>query len=510
MMRAHAETEAAEPAAAQGADWAPEPGTDAGELRGELRGERRDAVDHHQAIRAVRERLTGAVTEPAFDDDPDDIFATEPEPEPTPEAAFAADPTDPEAAAEGEFCDLLAESTGDTIIRLWKYWDTVRRDNLYPILGTHTANLCNRFADSIVILDVKKSPDDPLLSYVGQQFRDDAQRAGPFAPDPVGAPVSEVPETALLAKLISQYPEVVADGSPVASTIESDDLTQVLNAILLPFSTDGTKLDAILGIGVPEEKFGGETSFEDDAAAPAPGPIERAGAKAGVLAETDVFVEPDILAGADDSVALGSNTLAASLEECRALARAFDAANSRSKDTLYQALQKAYAFSFQAEAEPEAFADLCNASEISMQKRAPFTPVLKLVFGADYDKSRLSDYAACLSYAKRLGQPAETFALFVGTHEEGIKGCAKAERAAARAGRSKDSWTLERALDHFRAATAIGRIEAGAADGDEFCLILGRRAADDPARVDAVQVLDETPRSLQTIILRAARKTAKA
>ena len=133
-----------------------------------------------------------------------------------------------------------------------------------------------------------------------------------------------------------------------------------------------------------------------------------------------------------------------------------------------------------------------------------------MIFGADYDKSRLSDYAACLSYAKRLGQPTETFALFVATHDEGIKGCAKAERQAARSGRQQDSWTIERAFEHFRAAAALGQVETGTGNTDEFCLILGRRTADDPARVDAVQVLDETPRSLQTIILRSARKAAKS
>ena len=458
MIRAHAETEAAEPAATRSPDGAPEtdePGDELyGDLRGELRGERRDAADQQRAVRAVRDD---------FD---------------------AADPED-------DIGDLLTDPSGDIIIRLWKYWDTVRRDHSYPILGTHTANLCNSFADSIVILDVKKSPEDPLLSYVGQQFRDDARRAGPFAPDPVGAPVSEVPETALLAKLIRQYPEVVADGSPVATVIESDDGALTLNVILLPFSTDGTKPDAILGIGVPETKFGGETSPDGDADAPA----------LNVVADADGPSDPE----APDRAA---QDLAASLEECRALARDFDAASTRSKETLYQALQKAYAFSFQAEADPDSFKELCDKSGISIQKRAPFTPVLKLIFGPDYDKSRLSDYAACLSYAKRVGQPPETFALFVGTHDEGIKGCAKAERLAARPSRPDGAWTLERALDHFRAAAAMGQVDTDAAEVDEFCLILGRRSADDPARVDAVQILDESSRSLETIILRAARKTA--
>ena len=347
MMRAHAETEGA---VTQSAAWTG--GSASNDFRSEYRGERRDAEDHHHVIRAVRDRVGGATSEPAF--------AAEPEPEPAPDAAFAADP---EAAPEDAFGDLLADTTGDVIIRLWKYWDTVRRDNRYPILGAHTASLCNRFADSIVILDVKKSPEDPLLSYVGQDFRDDARRAGPFARDPVGGLVSEVPETALLAKLVKQYPEVVADGSPVAATIEAEDRSRTFNVILLPFGTDGTRLDAILGIGVPDEKFGGETSRDGDAVAPAPdfGAETNVLAAADILADADglpetdafpkagVIAEADILTGGGDSAAPISNDLAASLEECRALAREFDAASTRSKETLYNALQKAYGFSFQAE-----------------------------------------------------------------------------------------------------------------------------------------------------------------
>ena len=35
------------------------------------------------------------------------------------------------------------------------------------------------------------------------------------------------------------------------------------------------------------------------------------------------------------------------------------------------------------------------------QARAPMTPIVKLVFGADYDKTRLTEFAAALSYAER-------------------------------------------------------------------------------------------------------------
>ena len=49
-----------------------------------------------------------------------------------------------------------------------------------------------------------------------------------------------------------------------------------------------------------------------------------------------------------------------------------------------------------------------------VQERAPMTPVVKLVFGPDYDKTRLTEYAAVLSHAHRLeleqGFPSLEFA----------------------------------------------------------------------------------------------------
>ena len=46
------------------------------------------------------------------------------------------------------------------------------------------------------------------------------------------------------------------------------------------------------------------------------------------------------------------------------------------------------------------------------------TPVAKLVFGADYDKTRLTEFAAALSYGRRQAVPAGGFESFVERFEE--------------------------------------------------------------------------------------------
>ena len=45
----------------------------------------------------------------------------------------------------------------------------------------------------------------------------------------------------------------------------------------------------------------------------------------------------------------------------------------------------------------EDYAELLEESGIKAQARAPMTPIVKLVFGIDYDKARLTEFAAALS-----------------------------------------------------------------------------------------------------------------
>ena len=79
------------------------------------------------------------------------------------------------------------------------------------------------------------------------------------------------------------------------------------------------------------------------------------------------------------------------------------AADSRSRGALYQAVGKAWDFALVAEQQPEAFAALLDDAGLAAQDRAPMTPVVKLVFGATYDKTRLAEYACVLGHAKDEG-----------------------------------------------------------------------------------------------------------
>ena len=61
------------------------------------------------------------------------------------------------------------------------------------------------------------------------------------------------------------------------------------------------------------------------------------------------------------------------------------------------------------------------------------TPVIKLVFGADYDKTRLTEYATALTHAHRIGLGAGQLGEYLANAPGGLKGVITDERRTKRA-----------------------------------------------------------------------------
>ncbi|MDQ2878646.1 MAG: hypothetical protein M3R41_06185, partial [Pseudomonadota bacterium] len=139
--------------------------------------------------------------------------------------------------------------------------------------------------------------------------------------------------------------------------------------------------------------------------------------------------------------------------------------------TLYRALGRAHDFAFAADADPHGYETLLDTAGIAVQLRAPMTPIVKLVFGAGYDKTRLTEYAAVLSHARRQGVAPGGLAEFVERFDGGIKGVVKAERAL-RAPASTPVADVATMLAG-RAALATLALETGVADG-EYVVLLAR------------------------------------
>ena len=191
------------------------------------------------------------------------------------------------------------------------------------------------------------------------------------------------------------------------------------------------------------------------------------------------------------------------LASARALARDADSSEDRSRNALYAAVSRAYDFSLAAAAAPEDFAELIAESGLTMQDRAPMTPVVKLVFGHDYDKTRLTEYAAVLTHAHRLQLNRGSLAGFLAETEGGVKAVVKAERSLRREEQGKpalEATAVREALaQQLRALEAISLEELDGA-GSEFALALIRRD-----EIGCAQVIAEVPEDI-ALIERAARK----
>ncbi|WP_374407389.1 hypothetical protein [Pelagerythrobacter sp.] len=175
----------------------------------------------------------------------------------------------------------------------------------------------------------------------------------------------------------------------------------------------------------------------------------------------------------DDGAPLGLHDSLAAARECAHAARNCE---DRSRTALYDAVGRAYDFSCAAQESPRAFAELVAESGLTVQDRAPMTPVVKLVFGADYDKTRLTEYAAVLGHAHRLGIQRGGLADFLLHAEGGLKGVVKAERQLRRedAGKAEAETPREVLARKLRAIAPLG-FEDIEREGEEFGVVVIRR-----------------------------------
>ena len=247
-----------------------------------------------------------------------------------------------------------------------------------------------------------------------------------------------------------------------------------------------------------------EDIAEEPAPAPAPAPVFASAP----VAEPETVVASEPLDDQDDFAPVFDDLPEdAGLYDClasaRELARNADNSEDRSRSALYAAVSRAYDFSLAAQEAPEDYAELIAESGLTVQERAPMTPVVKLVFGHDYDKTRLTEYAAVLSHAHRLNLGRGSLAGFLEETEGGVKAVVKAERRLRREEQGKpveDPDAVREALaQQLRALEAIS-LEALDGAGPEFALVLIRRD-----EVGCAEILAEMPEDIAQIE-RAARK----
>jgi len=193
----------------------------------------------------------------------------------------------------------------------------------------------------------------------------------------------------------------------------------------------------------------------------------------------------------------GDAGLADRLCAARETAEAVKSADGRSRVALYGALSLAYDFAIAAQRNPDEYQELLEDSGVKAQARAPMTPIVKLVFGVDYDKTRLTEFASALSFAQRQQIALGGFQKYIEAQPGGLKALVAAERQAKRP-EPRPDMRLAAAKEELRAAAPVmlDQIEGE----EEFALVITRRNA--TGGYEPVAIIDD-PSLVERAIRRA-------
>jgi hypothetical protein len=440
--------------------------------------------------------------------------------------------------------DVAAEIGSDERrmhVRAYNYWVSLLDGRDYPSIEDLEPGEVQDFAAHSVLLDFTAGRDNPATPYIGSAIREECGL------DESIKTISQVPSRSLLSRLTDHYLQIIANRAPIGFEAEFDNQrgqTICYRGILMPFSSDGDTIDFIYGVINWKQVEGAASTHEQlpqadvevapqfvnaededelvlDASDLAGLPQAEAEEAAAEVATEEAAADEEVLEleeavaapvhfswedgplhdpDSDEplpEIALDENAdLADRLWAARETADAVKSADSRTRSALYRALSQAYDFALASEREPEDYAELLEESGVKAQARAPMTAVVKLVFGIDYDKSRLTEFAAALSFARRQDIEQGAFLKFIESQAGGLKALVAAERQAKRPEPKPDA-RAEAAKAKLREAKPLS-LETVSADA-EFALVLARRRAD--GGVEPVALVDD-----EAMVERAIRR----
>jgi hypothetical protein len=380
-------------------------------------------------------------------------------------------------------------------VRAYNHWVSLLHGRAYPsIEDLDPANIAD-FGPHSVLLDFSQGIENPAIAFLGRALREEC------ALDTSITHIAQVPSRSLLSRLTDHYLQIIANRAPIgfeAEFVGTRGHNTMYRGILMPFSSDEDSIDFIYGVINWKELVDAETQAKLDAevdasvrtapkpvlAAPAWADGPSAGIDNGDDGDADGEAETEAEAPAR-ALTRASGSLSDQLMLAQQTAAAVRAADTRSRATLYRALARAHDFGAAADADPRGYEKLLDHAGITLQLRAPMTPIVKLVFGADYDKTRLTEYAAVLSHARRLGVRAGALTEFLESFEGGIKGVVKAEREPKRPA-SAPAPTDPATVLNDRPSLARVAIDTGLPTGD-YVVLLAR--AGDAGTLDIVAAM---------------------
>ena len=423
-------------------------------------------------------------------------------------------------------------------VRAYNHWASLLDNRNFPSIEDLDPEALPDFGPFSVLLDFTGGIENPSIQFLGDKL---AEECG--AEDEIST-LADVPSRSLLSRITDHYMQILANQAPIgfeAEFVNQREATILYRGILLPFSSDDETIDFIYGVinwkELADQKTTDALLLEIDQALESPPSgsargdalTDWADGPADIHDDADVL-DLDGLAMDDDGAhadlplpAFGGEEFASDdfaaaelpgetaadmeladwLASARELADAARGSEDRTRQALYAAIGRAYDFSLAAADAPDEFAELVADSGLTVQDRAPMTPVVKLVFGADYDKTRLTEYASALSHAHRLGLDRGALSRYLGEFPGGLKGVVTEERRIKReeSGLPADTRDTPReALARKLRKLDYAPLDAVASEGSEFTLLVARRLPD-----GQVVLLGEIAEDV-ALLERAARK----
>lgn len=330
-------------------------------------------------------------------------------------------------------------------VRAYKLWlSQAQTGELPPIEGLHPETLGDLGANGALV-DFTLGLASPALIFLGNAL------AAECGDDRDIFNLGDVPERSLLSRLTEHCLEVIANRAPVGFDAEFDDRQDRLvlyRSILLPYSSDGERVDFVYGV----------ISWKHADRPPPSGLLAPIIASAATLIAPTPQPERQILAGL--------------LASARNLADQAQASEGRSRRALYAAVSRAYDVAIAARSCPgELVSLLTEASSI----KNPQLSLVRAVFGTNWPKSRLSEFAIVLGHAERLGLEKGALEAVLLAAAGGLKGLVAAERTYRRGSAAACRRTLRPGLARrLRTMPASAESEAS----DEFSLLVARRNRD--------------------------------
>lgn len=375
-------------------------------------------------------------------------------------------------------------------VRAYNIWSGLLGSRQWPSIADLDVAVLE-FGSNAILLDFTAGVTDPGIVYMGERLRAESELSGDVRT------ISAVPRGSVISRLTDHYLQILANGTPIgfeAEYVNAAGAEILYRGILLPFSTDDETIDFILGVlnwkqAAPlSEESELQHSMAHALRSPPVSPVVGAwadGPQSRLLENVETLGDEP----AGDPAPGAWDGLHGRLADARIFADQARDAEGRTHSALYRAISKTWDFAMAAAEQPDTLAALLADAGLKAQQCSPFTPIVKLVFGATCDKSRVAEYSAILGHARDEGMAAGTLASYLGGYDGGLKALLKHIRSQRRV----DAPPVRRETPQLAALrqaapAAMIRHDAGAA---EFVVLIGRAMGDGQIAVIACAEEDD-------------------